>query len=251
MSDIIAAFTTVRQGNRLDPVECMRAEIALDTYRLLKEGGIPAVAIHTDTSAEYLNMLETREVELLPQRGTGMGSARREALESCLRFFPKANYFFWLEPEKPDMVRFAMPMAEQMLADLTSLGRYNRVSMDTYPVEQACYYRFCRAVASRLVGWDFDYGFGPMMLTRKSAPFFLSYLGTYGDQWDSILIPRLRVIHSGLRITAQPVDFRNDWRMTEVEDGRQEIILKRVEQLGLVVPSMIREWNTLLRNPGP
>lgn len=148
------------------------------------------------------------------------------------------------------MVRFAHALMTLMESEQSVLGLWNRNIMDSYPKEQACYYLFCRAVASRLVGWDLDYGFGPMILTPASLPYFLKYDGRYGDQWDSILVPRLQVIHEQLGVLVKSIDFQNDPRMFAIEDGRTDIILKRIEQLGKVVPSLMTEWSTLT-NPGP
>lgn len=108
--------------------------------------------------------------------------------------------------------------------------------------EQVYYYLFCRTVASYLVGFDLDYAFGPMIVTKASAPFFLNYSGEYGDLWDSVLIPRLRIIRSGLSYAVKTVDFNNDPRMTAIESGNLKMILKRVGQLQNVVPSLIAEW---------
>ena len=112
----------------------------------------------------------------------------------------------------------------------------------SYPPEQSHYYQFCRAVATQFVGFDFDYAFGPMVITRSSASFFLNYNGKCGDKWDSILIPRLQIIKSGLKTSILPIDFQNDQRMTSVESGNPTIILKRLEQFNNVIPSLVEEW---------
>src|SRR5262249_23040060 len=111
-----------------------------------------------------------------------------------------------------------------------------------YPAEQAYYYLFCRVAATKLVGFDLDYAFGPMMMSKPAIQYFLGYQGDYGDKWDSILIPRLRVIKRGETISLLPIDFKNDPRMTAVESGNPTLILKRLEQFNNVIPSLIREW---------
>mgnify|MGYP001565291863 CR=1 FL=1 len=179
-----------------------------------------------------------------------MGAVRRETLKVSMKNFGDTKYHLWLEPEKPN---FPI-LAKNVIAELDQVGAefclFNRRSMDSYPPEQMYYYSFCRAVATQLVGYDLDYGFGPMIITKASAPFFFNYGGEYGDLWDAILIPRLRIIRSNLSYVVKTVDFVNDQRMTAIESGNQEMILKRVEQLQNVVPSLITEWQRLSTSDG-
>lgn len=132
-----------------------------------------------------------------------------------------------------------------MCKEQSELGIFNRIDMVSYPPEQAYYYLFCRAVATHFVGFDIDYAFGPMVMTRIATQYFLDYRGEYGDKWDSILIPRLRIIKDGLRISVLPIYFQNDLRMKQLEAGNPIIILKRLEQFNNVVPSLITEWQRL------
>ena len=244
----LVAVTTVRQGDPKNIVEKVRAEIFLDTVTQLRLFNIPCVALYTECSAVFLRDFADWGVTLIRQTSQGMGNIRREVQRAALSLYSEASYYLWLEPEKCNIPRFAHALCQQMVEKQALLGLFNRVGMQTYPPEQAYYYLFCRAVASRLVGFDFDYGFGPMILTKESMSYFLSYDGRYGDLWDSILIPRLKVIKDGLPIEIYPCNFINDPRMKAVETGNNPIILKRVQQLMNVVPSLIKEWERLSQN---
>lgn len=194
----IICVTTFRQGNPENMVERIRSEVFLDTVCKILNAGLSIVVIHTETQESVLIMLKQLGVVLVKQQALGMGNIRREALsESCVHF-STARYFCWLEPEKPDLVRFIVPMAYQMKQEQSDFGIFNRIDMVSYPPEQAHYYLFCRAVATQLIGFDIDYAFGPMMMTPAIIPYFLKYSGgRYGDKWDSILVPRLRIIKMG------------------------------------------------------
>src|SRR5690242_4161909 len=111
MCPVIVAMTTIRQGSELDLIERVRAVVALDTCRLLAEHQIPTVVVYAETEPMYLQVMKSYGSHLVQQKIYGMGAARREAFTSSLKIFPEADYFFWLEPEKPDMVRFVWPMA--------------------------------------------------------------------------------------------------------------------------------------------
>lgn len=171
-----------------------------------------------------------------------MGVARREAIQAGLAVFRSATHYLWLEPEKPDIAWHAIQLWDLMKTQNTSLGLFNRANMNTYPPEQAQYYLFCRAIATALLGRDIDYAFGPMILTKKSLPYFLEYAGDYGDHWDSILVPRLRVIHAKQKVSVVEIAFQNDPRMLEVESGKPQFIFKRIDQFATVARSLVTEW---------
>lgn len=147
--------------------------------------------------------------------------------------------------KRPTIISHALATVEKMGQENSILGLFNRTSMESYPQEQAYYYLFCRTVASQLLGFDLDYAFGPMIITPKSIPYFLKYNGEYGDLWDSILIPRLRIIKKKLGVTIHPIYFINDSRMTAVESQNPLVILKRIQQFNNVVPPLFAEWQKL------
>jgi hypothetical protein len=241
MKDVVA-FTTIRQGNPSVVIESIRAEVFLDTVRELSILGIPCVAVFADCTPSYLAQLQRLGIVAIPQFEKEMGKVRREALQAAMDKFPSASHYFWLEPEKPNMPRFLEGMINLMQKKDAMLGLFNRTDMKSYPEEQVHYYLFCRAVASRLIGFDLDYAFGPMVVTKGGASHFLRYVGEYGDKWEAILIPRLRIIRQRFRIAILPVDFKNDPRMTDVESGKPSLILKRIEQFNNVIPSLLTEW---------
>jgi len=245
-SNEIICVTTFRQGNSKNVIERTRSGVFLDTARRILEAGLALVVDHTETQSSVLRMLQQLGAVLIEQHTIGMGNIRREALSESRMHFPNARYFCWLEPEKPDLVRFIVPMANQMNKEQSDFGFFNRVNMAGYPTEQAHYYLFCRAVATNLLGFDIDYAFGPMVMTPVTMPYFLEYSGDrYGDKWDSILVPRLRIIKEGIKFSVLPVSFRNDERMARVESANMSIILKRLEQFNNIIPSLIAEWQLL------
>ena len=238
----LVAMTTIRQGSSENTVERIRAEIFLDTAIICANSNIELTAVYKDCSKFYLEQLEDIGVLLFEQQTQGMGAVRREAMRFSINKFGSNHYYLWFEPEKPSFP----PLAQNVTAKLGQVKAkfcfFNRRNLDSYPPEQAYYYLFCRSVASQLVGYDLDYAFGPMIMTKTSSKFFLDYKGEYGDLWDSILIPRLRIIRSNLSSIITSVDFKNDPRMTKIESGNPEMILKRVRQLQNVIPSLIAEW---------
>jgi hypothetical protein len=245
MPDQVVCVTTFRQGNPENSVGQTRAEVFLTTAQKMMELGLPVVALFTETQENFLGLLERLGVTLVKQQTSGMGAIRREALACAFSLFPLVKNYCWIEPEKPDMVRFIFPMLALMSKEQSLLGLFNRVGMASYPAEQAHYYLFCRVVATKLLGFDIDYAFGPMVISRPSVPNFLEYAGEYGDKWESILVPRLRILNRDEHVSLLSIDFKNDPRMTAIESGNIGMILKRLEQFNNVIPSLVEEWRKL------
>ena len=242
----IVCVTTFRQGDPENVIEKIRSEVFLDTAHRILDAGLSLVVVYIETQESVLRILQQFGAVLIKQQTSGMGKIRREAFSESQIHFPSARYFCWLEPEKPDLVRFIVPMANQMKQAQSDFGIFNRIDLASYPTEQAHYYLFCRAVATQLVGFDIDYAFGPMMMTPATISYFLEYSGDrYGDKWDSILVPRLRIIKGGIKFSVLLVSFQNDERMMRVESGNMAIVLKRLEQFNNVIPSLIAEWRLL------
>lgn len=93
MTAKLVACTTIRQGREANPVERIRSEVALDTFRLLRDQGIPTIAVYIETRGTYLRNLSRLQVTAIPQIADGMGSARRQALQTSQASFPDAKSF--------------------------------------------------------------------------------------------------------------------------------------------------------------
>lgn len=243
----LVAITTIRYGQNPTDAVKVRADVFLDTATQLREYDIRCVAVAEDCSDAYLRKAREKGILIVPQKESGMAASRKEAIQAGIEQFPSAKYYLWLEPEKPDLPRCARVLSRRMEKEKAVLGLFNRTakSMATYPPEQAHFYLFCRVIASNLTGIDIDYAFGPMILTRESLPYFVEYEGEYGDKWDATLIPRLRVINAGLKVSICPITFHNDRRMTQIEAGDTNFALKRLAQFNNVVPALITEWQKL------
>jgi hypothetical protein len=238
----IVALTTIDYGLYPTVPQKVRSDVFLDTAKNLRELGIPCIALAAECSDAYIRRVREHDVVVVPESNHGMGAARREVFAKGLELFPSAVHYLWLEPEKSHLPQHALRLSRQMLSQDAVLGLFNRGRMNSYPQEQAYYYLFCRAVASQLFGFDTDYAFGPMIMTKKSLPYFLDYRGDYGNLWDSILIPRVRLFYDRERICISHAAFQNDERMKLAESGDPEFILKRVRQIDNVIPSLISEW---------
>lgn len=245
--DKTVCVTTLKQGNPADEVEDTRMAVFRDTVKSLK--GYPCLCLYTDTEKVVVDELRNEGITMIEQTSFGMGNIRREAILNAMTNFQNAEYYCWMEPEKPNLAKFIKPMVSKMKKEKSALGIFNRNGMTSYPSEQAHYYLFCRAVASKLLGFDFDYAFGPMILSSSAVNYFTEYKSKFDDKWDSILVPRIDVLAAGLPVSFLGIDFENDPRMTLIESGNPKMILKRIEQFNNVVPSLIERIHTIAKPP--
>ncbi len=243
MKSSLVSVTTVRQGDPNNLIERIRANIFLDTALEHAQLGVSICALYSSCTEEYLRKMENLGVILFEEKSKVMGHVRREIMRIAKEKYQNNTWFLWLEPEKPDILRCAL----EVLSETQNVGCnecfFNRLSMSSYPEEQSHYYLFIRSIATQLFGFDFDYGFGPMLISKSGIHHFLNYDGEHGDLWDSTLVPRIRLIKSGEKFCVSGIDFRNDSRMTAVERGNPNIIIKRLAQLDNVTKSLLKEFN--------
>lgn len=177
------------------------------------------------------------------QTQPGMGNARREALRHALDLSCQA--IVWIEPEKYPMVPLLHAGVRAIVDEGFDLAMFRRLTLDSYPPEQAMAYKMAGLAFQYLYGFDCDYGFGPLCMSPRAATeYFLSYHGEYGDVWDSIHIPKLRMIVEGQPFTIIDVDYRHPPEQTEAETG-VELFMKRVEQISQITDAVFRESQRL------
>lgn len=220
MKSSLVSVTTIRQGDPSNLIENIRASIFLDTALKHAQLGVTICALYSSCTEEYLRKLESLGVVLFEEKTKGMGNVRREI-----------------------MLRCALEAVSEDQTEGCAACFFNRLSMNSYPEEQIHYYLFIRSIATQLFGFDFDYGFGPMLISKLGIHYFLDYTGDYGDLWDSILVPRIRLIKSGEKFRVAGIDFRNDFRMKAVEKGNANIIIKRLLQFDNVTKSLMKEFS--------
>ena len=101
---------------------------------------------------------------------------------------------------------------------------------------------------AHLTGAPLDYWFGPKTWEASISEDFLNYQSKCGDKWDSISLPFLKMIKSGVKTLNVPVNYEHPTEQTIVEEGDVEMDLKRLVQLNNLIPASIEYWNSLPDN---
>lgn len=223
--------------------EGVRAKLALKTIRAARKHGYRILTIDGGSPATYIRRMHTLGAMVKKERRPGMGNCRRQAIASgCTQrirgHLPEA--IAWIEPEKHTMIPFLKKAVKLIVERKVDLVMF-RISLESYPPEQKFYYALGRLAFRYLTGMKFDYPFGPVIMSRRAARFFLEYKGEYGDLWDSILIPKLRIIKAGLSVVEIPIRYSNPKEQTRAEVGNMDLFVKRVRQLENLISSMKKE----------
>lgn len=203
------------------------------------------MTIDGGSSGVYIDRMIELGADVVAQEEPGMGNARRQALRLAREISDKHEAIVWLEPEKYTLVPFIAKVANKIMYHNNDMAMFKRRSLKSYPPEQEHTYKMVALAFKYLTSIESDFLFGPVALSREAVDYFLSYKSKYGDVWDSIHIPKLRIIHDQLPWTQVTVDYKHPQEQTKAEQGNMNLFVKRVEQIRVVTQALIDEVTDL------
>lgn len=239
-----AVLATTTYATRKSKWEQVRADCALKTIALAVEHGYEIVAVDGGSPDEYIAEMRRLGAHVFMQEVPGMGNARRQTLRRALELADSNQAIIWIEPEKYPMVQWLAEGVAKIVDEKHDLVMFRRITLDSYPPEQAMTYKMVALAFKYLTGIDSDYLFGPTGMSQRAVQYFLNYESKFGDLWDSIHSPKVRIIHDGLPWTIVTVDYRHPPEQTEAETG-MDLFMKRVEQIRQVVEALTYEVDSL------
>lgn len=234
MTAVIATATFYR-----DPDD-IRAALALETMKSARVYGYPVIVVDGGSPDFVVRAFANTGAQVFSQN-EGMGKDRRKALKEAAGRAGPGGCVVWLEPEKHPLVAELHKVVRVLQAGDADLIIPRRESLDSYPREQALAEMFGNLAVSYMLRRNLDHWFGPFAANHKALQHFLDYEGDYGDLWDSIHIPRLRVVAAGLRIADVLVHYEHPLSQTQQETGKHSFIVKRLAQLQNLIPSFHQE----------
>lgn len=238
---VVTTTTFATYGTRAEKV---RADCALKTIEASVAHGYTTIALDGGSPTGYVEKMKQLGAQVFAQELPGMGNARREALRHARDIVPTGQPIIWMEPEKyPLIPELEMPIAAFIEGNY-DLVMLRRTSLDSYPPEQAMAYQLIALATKYLTGIDSDFGWGPTILSADAVEYHLSYESAYGDLWDGIHCPKLRIINDGLPWTIVPVNYQHPPEQTAAETG-MGLFLKRVKQVDQLVRAIEQEVDRL------
>ena len=161
----------------------------------------------------------------------------------------------FLEPEKAPLIPHLFALVAPVLsghADL-ALPFRDAISVESYPREQALTEELANRGLAQMGYFkpgEFDMVFGPFAISVEGLRFVLEYDGHFGDLWDGIIVPRLRMLLSPShrsRVVSVPVPYIHPVEMSDSEEGKTDFLFKRLFQLNSVLNasrSEFERWST-------
>jgi len=225
-------------------VDDLRMKLALRTIKEAYENEYPIVVVDGGSPDEVCRQFHEQGAYLYHQEKPGMGASRRQAIAEAARLVNNDEVVIWMEPEKYTLVSEFPKIVPLVLNGQVDLVVPARKTMASYPPEQQSAELFGNLAFAYLTCYNFDVWFGPRAMNQRAAQYFLDYQGEYGDKWDSIFIPLLRMVRDGLSLASIEVDYIHPQEQTAAESSF-DFLVKRLDQLANLVPSMGQEARKL------
>ena len=220
----------------------LRAQLAVKTARACMEHGYALIVVDGGSPRDFLEDLGTKHV--FAQALPGMGPSRRQAMKAAGKIAGPDGLVLWMEPEKYTLVSEIEAICVGMMGVGADLAVPDRGPLDSYPLAQRLAEPLGNIAFERITGVKLDMWSGPRMMNAAALQYFLAYEGEYGDKWDSIFIPVLRVMWAGLKVVSVPINYVHPPEQTQSEEESLAMVMKRIDQLGLVL-SMAKEAERL------
>jgi hypothetical protein len=246
-SDLTIFTTTLYKD---DPVSRVRENLARKFIENAEKLNIQLVIVDGGSNEYFINYVRSKpHVELIVEAGVGMGKSRRDALQVAMDKY-NTLYYFWVEPEKDDLIRpeSLTAMIDGLRKDETDIVVPRRSNKESMPAFQTWIENRANKKANRIMekmpDETLDLWFGPKMFNRKGAEHFLNYKGQL-DKWDSIIKPVIEAHRNGQRISSVDVCYTYDESQTSSEKEDREMKRKRIQQYTQILAELGDEF---LRN---
>jgi len=237
-----------------------REQFAKNFVRNATDFGYETIVVDGGSTDGFLREIERYGARIFEEAEKGMSPSRRQTIREG--YNTGKRFVSWIEPEKEgyikELEKTVVPLwkgeADLVVPDARIVvnGRYR---IPSYPTSQENEEMYGNDCWRELTGFDLDIWRGPKTLIREESKEFLEYDGKkhfckrngreepYGDGWDSIVTPVIKMMLDGKRVIGVKVDYVHPKRQTEFEEGNYEATMKRLNQLNNLVPAFTDYWN--------
>lgn len=224
-----------------DPAD-IRIDLACEFIRQACLGGYPLVIVDGGSPLHVVDRFMAASVTpnrpmfgVLQQKIPGMGPGRRQALKAAGEVAGKDGVVIWTEPEKHTIVEWLTDILQPFVEGIADTVNPHRVSLTTYPPEQQHFEEGANLAVEYMLGRPLDIWLGTYAMNAQALAYVLNYEGDYGDTgYDSIHVPRYRMLAAGLQSVSVPIAYRYPEEQTTEETGQLRYLVKRIDQLQLV-----------------
>lgn len=241
---IIFTWTSYQDDERSQ----LRSKLALKMLDNAHKYWIKVVMVDKWSGVKFLEQLKKyNNVTIVNSKEWDtMAWDRRSALQKALELYPDTPYFLWTEPEKDHLIT---PQNLSPVMDEIETGKYaivvpKRADKSTMVDFQAREETRANKELSALATWkkriseknpdlyggeEFDLFFGPKIMTRKGAEYFLKYKWEL-DKWDGTITPVLLAKAKWENIWSVTVGYKYDESQKKDEEGDKNMQRTRLRQ---------------------
>jgi hypothetical protein len=244
----VSVITTTYYPDPTDPIQQVRATLALKTIRALGNASFPVTVIDggSDESIFPIHELDARVITVDDH---DMVFTRQLAAASVVDRNPFLTHMVWLEPEK-DLADQLPQWIERAVEESAAVLIPMRKSMESYPLHQQISERALNEQLADIFGREMgDQVFGPRIFRRDAV--IKHWLRDFGDynsearQWSAITAPAWSALAAGDRVVGLPVDFEYPQTQTLVETDNDSMAAKRLLQRDVLTQNAIDVRDTL------
>ena len=236
---------------KYDITNTLRVNLFKETLKELHLKRIQTIVVDSSTNYIYNDIKETislynnslnENIKLMRQKDISgkKGGAIREGIKYILDNFQTNDVIVFQEPEKVDMIQYY----ENIIADIKEdtyacIPSRTNESFKSYPKEQQCSEIFMNYYLNSLTGYDFDWAFGPIILTQNISKYWLKY---NGKMWDAQIIPILYCFRDNIKVIDRKLDFKYPENQEDYEEDNLEFIRKRYYQLTYIIDRFEKKY---------
>jgi len=225
MKKIVIATTTWYKN-----LNEVRAQLALKTIQEAKKCGHQIVIVD-NSSYSVKKAFQEQGAIVFHQKEKGIGPSRRQVFREAVKISGPETIIAWIEPEKHSFVPLLGTLAKILENNSADLLIPRRKSLKSYPLVQQHFEWLNNYAFQVLAGINFDHCTGVRIFKSEIAHYFWEYKGEYGDKWDVLLIPIVRLLKDGKKIIEFKVDFQYPKEQKAEEEIGVAIFKKRLDQL--------------------
>lgn len=169
------------------------------------------------------------------------GGALREGMIFCLNNFKNNDIIIFQEPEKYDMIKYYSDIISH-IKEKSYICIPSRKSLNSYPVEQQCTEKFINYYLNTILETNYDWSFGPVILTQNLSNYWLKY---DGKMWNAQLIPIISCLKDKVKVIDSKINFTYPKKQAKYEEKNINFIKKRHYQLNYIIDSFEKYQNSL------
>lgn len=225
--------------NTDNSVEKIRSSIALRTINRIINLGYDLYIIDAGSSSDFIAKLDELGTSFIKDK-PNLGENKRKVLEAAYKSGKKVIVL--MEPEKESLVSELYKTVKPIIEGKADIIIPKRLSLTSYPKYQQYSEAIGNLYIKELIGYDLDIFFGPRVISREMADYFLDRKKDYDNNWNILYLPILQAIKDKKKVISVDVNYIHPKEQTEIEEHNLDFYFKRIKQQLLPIMEITKKY---------